>query len=692
MLLLLANCTSPDISEPPIGVEINSIELNGEEGEDGETIELKVKDVSELKDYKLEFDAGSNTSKIEVDVDGEKDYDLDEGDDLKIFQDIDIEDKTYTIKITPYNEDDEKGDTFTIKIKVIIDDGTSSKEDSSSSEKDDSSSSEKDSSSSEKDDSSSSEKDSSSSEKDDSSSSEKDSSSSEKNDSSSSEKDSSSSEKDDSSSSEDQPMSSVEDGQLYPIEFEDGIVFNGQKGLRIETEKSEVSLDGDKLVVTWDKGSDPRGEPIPNSFMFDFGKITDVSQYKSIKFKYTSEVPVKMWLVWGASIDGSTIYQYDVKPGGGADYYFLPAGLDEEIELSLAGNFHNGQVINALENLDITKLRHIGFKTHYDYTATVKGGETITFEDFRFDEEEVMQDFKRETFRHDTKGYVWIGQEQAGIDDFLALPGVVVPSGFMSYFSMWEWNYGWDETEETGQNINLRKYSDNPQYDNMTHQIAIGLWLEGFGGNGCQKIANNWQIEWETSYDDYVQLHLDLLSDRIKGLKAPVFLRLNHEFDNPNHGCGSAQDLGNAIKTIAEYFHMRGVKNVSYTLHKWQMNSQAADQVSTVFGIAGDYIGWFGGSWLGGGEQNEGGLMSISGDRPTMIAETDHVGSLGIVSETDMMGASFISSNLNLGGWQFNSKLTSTGEWNNYMNNGKLLKQSDMKFTYTEMGGIDMNW
>ena len=725
LAVLLTSCQGSNFSEEDdlIGVRIKAVELNGKELDDGDDIKISVdeEDVENADTYVLTFEFGSNTTEVEVDVDGEKEYTVDADDKVKIFKDITLKSKTYEITITPLNEDGKKGESYTIEVKVTVkekdDDSSSSEKDSSSSEKEsssseeDSSSSEEESSSSEED-SSSSEEESSSSEEDsssseeESSSSEEDSSSSEE-DSSSSEEDSSSSEEEsssseeDSSSSEEESSSSVEDGQLYPIEFTDGVVFNGSRGLSIETEKSEATLEGNKLVVTWDKGSDPRGEPIPNSFMFDFGKITDVSQYKSIKFKYTSEVPVKMWLVWGASISGSTIYQYDVKPGGGADYYFLPSGLNEEIELSLAGNFHNGQVINGLENLDVTKLRHIGFKTHYDYTPTIQGGETITFEDFRFEEEEVFQEFQKKDFSHPSKGYVWIGQENNGITKFFNTSNYVRPSGIMGYFSMWQWNYGWDteaESDGEGDFLNLRKWVDNPAYDKMSYQIAIGLWLNGHA-DGCAKVHQNWKMDWNTDYDEYVQLHLDLLSDRIKQMKAPVFLRLNHEFNNYSaHGCGTEADLGKAIKTFGDYFHMRGVKNVEFVIHKWGFRGDAYNLVDDVLNAGAEkYVSWIGGTTfninvdVNAMEQN-----ANQRNKKTMIAEAMNLDGFGNIINNGTDGFSFIYANTVLGGVGFNTYGLIDGDggqnWNNNMNNSKILKESDMKFTYSEMGGIDMNW
>jgi len=326
----------------------------------------------------------------------------------------------------------------------------------------------------------------------------------------------------------------------------------------------------------------------------------------------------------------------------------------------------------------------------------------MTLSNVRLEKVEVFKPrVKRLFLPPEGKKYLVVGQGIEGIDDFYAKNPVNRPAGIMGYLSTFDWNFGWGDWGGTQSGVDSRRILLNPAYDGTVMQIGLGMWLSDASGNilrkGCKEIVDG-------KYDIY----LDVVADRLKQMKRPVFLRLNHELDNPEHLCSSPENVGTeyagAVQHIVERFHRRGVGNVSYVMHLWTWSNQQFWPEWFKMPFVDKYIDWIGVSSLVEGI-DAGNINSVAGltNKPVMVAEFARNGG----ATADWLGGAFqfvkgapklkmmclINQNANFGPVKFTEfSATQMGAYESGAADPAFLKQKDINFKYTEMGGMEMSW
>jgi hypothetical protein len=487
----------------------------------------------------------------------------------------------------------------------------------------------------------------------------------------------------------------------------DRVEFNVKVGLNDTQSNVKATVTGTDLNVqflkpnteTYGSTGSPKDQK-QNNFVFDLGKEIDGSAYKSLKFHLQSNVGIKVWIFCGKlPVTDPQVLTYLKPADGTTDYYSIPAGVNEDIELSLDSNFIG---------LDKTRLHGFTFRTAAGEGCPLERACTswpdmqMTLSNVRMETGEVFKPRVKHPFAPPAgKKYLVIGQGIDGIDNFYAKKPVNRPAGIMSYLSTFDWNFGWGDYGGSQSGIDARRILLNPAYDGTVLQIGLGMALSDASGNilnkGCKEIVDG-------KYDIY----LDVVSDRLKQMKRPIFLRLNHELDNPNHLCSSPQNLGTeyagAVAHIVDRFHRRGVNNVAYVMHFWTWSNQQNWSEWLKLPFVEPYMDWIGVSSLTDGVDaaNMNSIMSQT-TKPVMIAEfarnggptPEWISSAFQYSKSTakVKMTCLINQNANYGPVKF-------GEFSaNLMANYEtaaadpaFLKQNDIKFIYSEMSGTEMSW
>ncbi len=167
-----------------------------------------------------------------------------------------------------------------------------------------------------------------------------------------------------------------------------------------------------------------------------------------------------------------------------------------------------------------------------------------------------------------------IGQDNATIDTYVKNIGIT-PAGFMFYTSIQNLD-GIFEPINHGAGPSYAQHLIN-KYPNSV--IQIGLYMV----NALDGINQG-------KYDD----NISKLSDWLKKIKRPVYLRIGYEFDFDQNDYEPNKYI-KAYKRIVDQFRNKQVKNVVYVWH-----SQAYSTANSVMNwYPGDeYVDWFGISYF----------------------------------------------------------------------------------------------
>ncbi len=193
-----------------------------------------------------------------------------------------------------------------------------------------------------------------------------------------------------------------------------------------------------------------------------------------------------------------------------------------------------------------------------------------------------------------------VGQDNNTIDTYVKNIGIT-PAGFMFYTSI-------QKMEGISEPINLGAGPSHAQYliDKYPNSvIQIGLYMV----NALDGVIQG-------TYDN----NIDKLSEWLKKIKRPVYLRIGYEFDF-NQNNYNPEKYIKAYQYIVNYLRNKHIKNVAYVWH-----SKALSTVNPVMNwYPGDeYVDWFGISYfnLRTKQMDYFSDLAKKHNKPLMIAES----------------------------------------------------------------------